>query len=205
MRFEAIVFDFDGTLVDSAPAKRDAFFAIFPATEAHRAIVAAVLTEDPDGSRHRVIPLMAERMHEAGLGTGGLTPQDLVRRYGEVSEAAVAAAPELPGATALLASLAPHIPLHVCSNTPEETVRAHVVARGWSGFFRSVDGHPTSKLRRVAEILAAGGYTPQRLAVVGDGISDEAAAVNNGCVFLAIRSPGDLAAAGQIITGASHV
>ena len=205
MRFDAIVFDFDGTLVDSAPAKRDAFFAIFPATEAHRAIVAAVLTEDPDGSRHRVIPLMAERMREAGLGTDGLTPQDLVRRYGEVSEAAVAAARELPGATELLASLAPHIPLHVCSNTPEETVRAHVAARGWSGFFRTVDGHPTSKPQRVAEILAAGGYTPQRLAVVGDGMSDKAAAVNNGCVFLAIRSPDDLAAAGRIITGDSHV
>jgi phosphoglycolate phosphatase-like HAD superfamily hydrolase len=204
MRFDVVVFDFDGTLVDSAPAKRDSFFAIFPASEAHRAIVAAVLNEDPDGSRHRVIPLMAQRMTAAGLDPGASGPA-LVQRYGDVSEAAVAAADELPGATALLAALARHIPLHVCSNTPEETVRAHASARGWSRYFRSVDGYPTSKTVRVAEILASGGFAPQRLAVVGDGISDEAAARDNGCIFLAIRAPGDLGQAGRIITGESHV
>ncbi len=204
MRFDAAVFDFDGTLVDSAPAKRDAFFAIFPSSAAHRAVVAAVLTEDPDGSRHRVIPLMAQRMAVAGLDPGA-PEAELVRRYGEVSEAAVGAAGELPGASALLAVLASRIPLHVCSNTPEETVRNHVAARGWSAYFRSVDGHPTMKARRVAEILKAAAISPQRLAVIGDGISDEAAAVENGCVFLAIRAPGDLGRAGRIITGDADV
>lgn len=204
MRFEAIVFDFDGTLVDSAPAKRNAFFAIFPASAAHRAIIAAALNEDPDGSRHRVIPLMAERMKAAGLDPGASQEAELIDRYGEVSELAVATAQELPGATALLAALAPHIPLHVCSNTPEATVRAHVAARGWNQYFRSVDGYPTSKSSRVAAILKSGGFLPQRLAVVGDGISDEAAATENGCVFLAIRAPDDLAYAGRIITGEPH-
>jgi phosphoglycolate phosphatase len=205
MRFEAIVFDFDGTLVDSAPAKRKAFFAIFPADAAHHAIVDQVLNEDPDGSRHRVIHLMAQRMWAQGLDPGAASESDLVRRYGEVSEEAVAAADELPGATALLKALAPQMALHVCSNTPEETVRAHVAARGWNPFFRTVDGYPTSKSSRVAEILKSHGLAPGRLAVVGDGVSDEAAAKDNGCVFLAIRAPGDLAAAGRIITGESHV
>jgi beta-phosphoglucomutase-like phosphatase (HAD superfamily) len=147
---------------------------------------------------------MSGRMSAAGLDPG-TSDASLVQRYGEVSEAAVASADELPGATALLAALAPHIPLHISSNTPEETVRAHTEARGWSRFFRSVDGYPTSKTLRVAEILTAGGYSPQRLAVVGDGISDEAAATENGCVLLAIKEPGDLVRAGRIITGEVHV
>ena len=60
MRFDAVIFDFDGTLVDSAGVKYDSFFELFPATEQHRAVVKEVLVADPDGSRHVVIPRMVE-------------------------------------------------------------------------------------------------------------------------------------------------
>ena len=68
-----MIFDFDGTLVASAPAKRQAFFDIFPAEAAP--IVAAVLADDPDGSRHVVIPRMitgarAQALAEAPVQIG---------------------------------------------------------------------------------------------------------------------------------------
>ena len=205
MPFDAAVFDFDGTLVDSAKAKRDSFFAIFPDTGAHRQVIAGVLENDPDGSRHRVIPKMLEGMRSLGLGAGDSGGADeFIRRYGEVSEAAVANAEELPGASALLAALASNMRLHLCSNTPETAVRSHVAARGWTSHFKSVDGHPSTKTGTVAKILSEGGFAPRRIAVIGDGVSDEEAARANGCRFLAIRSPKDLAAAGQIL-GAAHV
>lgn len=202
MPFDAAVFDFDGTLVDSAKAKRDSFFAIFPDTGAHREIIAGVLSGDPDGSRHRVIPKMLEGMRN--LGVEGYGAAELIRRYGEVSEAAVASAGELPGASALLEALAPNMQLHLCSNTPETAVRTQIAARGWSAHFKSVDGHPTSKTETVAKILKDGGFAPNRIAVIGDGISDEEAARANGCRFLAIKGPADLAAAGRIL-GAVNV
>jgi len=205
MRFDAAVFDFDGTLVDSAGAKRESFFAIFPDDAAHRAIVEHVLLEDPDGSRHRVIPEMARRMGEQKIGTGGHSDTELIRRYGEVSSAAVAAAPELPGATRLLEALSKRIPLHLCSNTPEDAVRAQIARRGWTGFFQSVDGYPTEKTARVSEIIQGGHYDPARVAVVGDGISDELAASANAAIFIPIRTPGDLELAGRIITGEQDV
>ena len=203
MPFDAAVFDFDGTLVDSATVKRDAFFAIFPDTEQHRAIVARVLTNDPDGSRHRVIPRMIELMLAGPLATGP-SPDALIERYGELSEAAVRRAAELPGASVILAALAPSMQLHVCSNTPRETVRAHVAARGWSGHFCTVEGHPTVKVAKVASVLRNGGFAATRVAVIGDGVSDEEAARANGCRFIAIRQPADLAEAGRIL-GVSDV
>ncbi len=200
MLFDAVIFDFDGTLVDSAIAKRQAFFAIFPDTAPHRAMVSGVLTEDPDGSRHRVIPLMVERLKAAGLDPqGGLSADALIRRYGIVAEDAVKQAPELPGATGLLAALSPLMRLHVCSNTPEDSVRAHVAARGWQAHFSSVDGHPTEKISKVAQVIAAGGYLSERVAVIGDGVSDAEAARANGCRFIAIEHSGDLAKAGRIL------
>ena len=64
-RFDAVIFDFDGTLVASAPAKRQAFFDIFPAAAAQA--VEAVLVDDPDGSRHVVIPRMIAGARAQGI------------------------------------------------------------------------------------------------------------------------------------------
>ncbi len=203
MPFDAAVFDFDGTLVDSAKAKRNSFFAIFPDTPAHRGIVGAVLADDPDGLRHCVIPKMLERMENLRLD-GAVTADELIRRYGEISESAVALSGELPGASALLAALAPRLELHLCSMTPQSALQSQVAARGWTAHFKSVRGHPFTKIQTVAKILSDGGVEPHRVAVVGDSVSDEEAARANGCQFLAIRSPADLAAAGRIL-GGSHV
>ena len=205
MPFDAAIFDFDGTLVDSAKPKRDAFFAIFPYTPGHHAIVNGVLEEDPDGSRHRVIPLMIERIQAAGLDPDhALLVSDLVARYGTVSEAAVKRAPELQGASALLAALSPYMQLHLCSNTPRETVRAHVEARGWTSYFATVEGHPSVKAAKVERVIRDGGFEAQRVAVIGDGISDQDAARANGCRFIGIKSPADLAGVGRIL-GVSDV
>lgn len=205
MPFDAVIFDFDGTLVDSAKAKRAAFFAVFPDTPLHHAIINGVLEGDPDGSRHHVIPLMIERMQAAGLDQEcALLSGDLVANYGSVSETAVKQAPEVQGASALLAALSPHMELHLCSATPRATVRAHVEARGWEPYFVTIEGHPAVKAVEVKRVIDAGGFKPQRVAVVGDGISDEQAARANGCRFVAIKTPENLAGAGRIL-GAPNV
>jgi len=187
-RFDAVIFDFDGTLVASAPAKRQAFFTIFP--EACAAAVEAVLRDDPDGSRHVVIPRMIASIRGQGID---LPDADYIARYGEESERAVAAAPELPGASNLLKRLSATTELHVCSNTPEETVRRHVATRGWQRYFASVEGWPTKKRDRIAAVMAS----HRRVAMVGDGISDEEAARANACAFFRIERAEDLRRIGQ--------
>jgi beta-phosphoglucomutase-like phosphatase (HAD superfamily) len=203
MHFDAAIFDFDGTLVDSAKAKRDAFFELFPDTAAHRRIIGDVLADDPDGSRHRVIPRMLDRMRSLGLDACG-SADELIGKYGETSEAAVAVAPELPGASALLQALAPCVQLYLCSNTPDAALRSHVAARGWADHFASVNGYPVCKVEKVAAILSDTGFAPRRVAVIGDGISDEEAARANECRFFCIQSSTDLAAVGRML-GATSV
>jgi len=190
MRFDAIVFDFDGTLVDSAGVKYDSFFKLFPATEGHRAVVKNVLAADPDGSRHAVIPRMVESMHKRGLDVSNDTH---VARYGEIVEAGVSAAPECPGASDLLARLYGRAKLYIASNTPQEAVRQQAGRRGWSRHFDGIFGYPTRKVDVVRDILKGEGIRPDRLAVIGDGVSDEEAARANDCVFIRIAAPADLA------------
>ncbi|MBL8906622.1 MAG: HAD family hydrolase [Rhizobiales bacterium] len=194
MRFEAIIFDFDGTLVDSANVKYDSFFRLFPATEAYRRIVTDVLTRDPDGSRHAVIPRMVEAMRKRGLDV----PDDNhVLRYGEIVEAGVSAAAECPGASELLESLRGRVKLYIASNTPKEAVCRQAELRNWTRHFDGIFGYPARKVDVVRDILKGERIRPDRLAVIGDGVSDEEAARANGCVFIRIAKPSDLATASR--------
>jgi len=194
MRFKAAVFDFDGTLVASAPAKRKAFFDIFPAGPDYAAVIDAVLAADPDGSRHDVIPRMTAQMSARGLelpAHGDAAGR--IAAYGEAALRAVQACPEHPGATALLTELHRRCLVYLVSNTPHDALQELVNGRGWAPLFHGVFGHPHDKTETLAAIMGEHSLATEDVAMVGDGVSDAAAAVGVGCRFFEVREPGDLA------------
>ncbi|MGE0212707.1 MAG: HAD family hydrolase [Parvibaculaceae bacterium] len=178
--FDVVFFDFDGTLVRSAEAKRDAFFSIFPDTPAHRAVIERTLAEDPDGSRHVVIPRMIEAMRTQGLE---VPPGDFVEAYGMAALSAVAACPAMPGAEALLKALQGRVRRVVFSNTPHEPLQSLIEGRGWESLMDELHGYPARKADIIRTVLARLGTAPERAAVTGDGVSDEAAARETGAAF----------------------
>lgn len=189
-RPEIFVFDFDGTLVQSAAAKRQAFFDIFEPAQAPA--VAAVLAADPDGSRFAVVPKMIVEIERLNLPQPAADAPALVRAYGERADALVAAAPEVPGATALLREIAAMAPLYVASATPQEQLAGHLKQRGWIAYVREAFGYPQKKGDVLAALIARHRIAPGAVLVVGDGISDAEAAEGNGCQFHRIRTPADL-------------
>ena len=193
MRFRAVVFDFDGTLVQSADAKYQAFFTIFPDSDEYSAVIAEVLREDPDGSRNTVIPEMDRRIRERGLELANDTSvDDRIGAYGELAIDAVRRCPEMPGATSLLKRAAKTCAVFVCSNTPEDVLSDLVRARNWLGFIDGVCGYPNVKTNTVADIIRRLKIDQEELIVVGDGKSDEQAAHENGCSFFRVSLATDL-------------
>jgi phosphoglycolate phosphatase-like HAD superfamily hydrolase len=186
------VFDFDGTLVDTAAAKRCAFFGLFPRGAGYAEIVEAVLTDDPDGSRHAVIPRMAQKMAAQGLPLADAAVDARIALYGDRVVEAVAAAPEVDGAGALLAAAHRMMAVHIASATPAEPLRAEVARRGWLNHLDGVHGWPAGKAEVVRELMSTGGHAAAATLVVGDGVSDEAAARANGTAFHRIAAPADL-------------
>lgn len=180
--FDVVVFDFDGTLVQSAAVKRNAFFEIFP--DDCSGAVEAVLGADPDGSRHRVIPAMLARAEADGADVSGLTAAGLVAAYGERVGAGVRDAPAVPGAVEAIGRLSGKAEVHLFSMTPHDELAGQVERRNWTGMFASLHGHPHRKPDVLAALLARRGCAPERVLVVGDGKSDEAAARQTGCDFL---------------------
>lgn len=190
--FDVIVFDFDGTLVQSADVKRQAFFDIFPPY--YGPAVVAVLEKDPDGSRYRVIPEMIAEARQRGLPPPLCKTAALVEAYGERAAAGVAAAPEMPGAGEVLRRLSGVLALYVVSATPDEILKDMLVRRAWLDYLEGAFGYPNDKSKTVATLLIRHGIEPSRLLVVGDGKSDRIAAARNNCPFHLISSTRSLSA-----------
>lgn len=188
--FDVYVFDFDGTLVDSAPLKREAFFRLLP--DDCRQIVARVLDADPDGSRHVVIPRMLSMAHGAGLAQEITHADALVREYGRLVEEGVSQAAPMARADELVAKAAAHAS-YVASMTPQDQLERFVAARGWRGSFIQLFGFPLAKADVVSGLLRHHAIPAARLLVVGDGESDRQAASVNGAGFHHVTGPQSLA------------
>jgi phosphoglycolate phosphatase len=173
-----VVFDFDGTLVDSNALKRDAYDRVVADDPDGSALMAQALAAGP-GDRHvvfaRYVALQSSGRHDAAT---------LVRLYTGIVDTAVAAAPSMPGAEVLLRALAADgIEAHLSSATPLASLVWIVARRGWGGHFRSLHGSPAAKEETLAQLIAAHGTAPHTIAVVGDGDDDRASAAAFGCAF----------------------
>lgn len=200
MHFDLVIFDFDGTLVDSNAAKRDAYFSLFPSEAAYRNIVRSVLAQRPEVSREVVIPEMIERMWAEGLAAAAkMDAAEKIRLYGELTDEAVGKSAEMPGASALLRALhASGVKLAISSNTPQATLRRMVAARGWLEWLVSATGTPTTKTAAAARLLAEISVAAGRTAVVGDGSSDRESAEAVGAAYFPVQRAGDLEKLGAL-------
>jgi phosphoglycolate phosphatase len=180
----AVVFDFDGTLVDTNALKRGAYDTVVRDHPTGAALAAlAIARSEPD--RRAVFALYAE-LQRATNGMA-LDPQTLVDSYARIVDDAAEQAREMPGASALLGELARlGLPCHLSSATLAENLARIVAARGWTAFFASINGRPSGKVETLNRIASEAGLAPDRIAVVGDGEDDLESASRFGARFFPV-------------------
>ena len=182
MTIKVIVFDFDGTLVQSNAIKYQAFFQLFPDDDWHKYVVRQVLAVDGEETRYVIL----ERI----LAMLGVSPDtrtkrvaDLSHEYNEIVLRGVKMCPECPGAEDVLSQLSKSYSLYLSSTTPESALREIVAFREWSGYFQEIFGYPRKKSESLREILIREAVNPLQILVVGDGESDKLSAQDIGCQF----------------------
>jgi phosphoglycolate phosphatase-like HAD superfamily hydrolase len=187
-KLRAVVFDFDGVILESADIKTDAFCELF----AHLG------------------PSMVARVREHHLANLGISRfvkfdwiyENIVReplaeparlelgdRFAAIALRKVLECPFVPGAEAALEALADRYPLFVASGTPQAELDRVVEARGLGGRFREVWGSPREKPHILADIAARHELRRDEILFVGDGASDARAAAEAGTHFLARVTP----------------
>ena len=187
MTIRALVFDFDGVILESADVKTDAFVELYAPHGAE--IQAAVRTHHLANlgiSRFKKFAWIAE--HLLGAAITDADSQRLGERFSALALEKVLAAPYVPGAAEALAALA-HLPRFVASGTPQGELDHIVDHRGLRPAFREVWGSPTEKDAIVRDLMARHGLAAGDVLFVGDGLSDHRAATTVGVEFLARDTP----------------
>jgi phosphoglycolate phosphatase-like HAD superfamily hydrolase len=188
---KCVVFDFDGTLVDSNAIKREAFFAIARPWDASGEVVAEVFERWPAADRYEKTQKIAE-----ALISRKLLPEDsslaewasrLANDYTTQCESAIACCPEMPGATETLNELSEEgLLLFVNSATPVEPLRKILELRNWVCFFQGAYGAEAAKADNLGQVAARTGAKPHEIVHVGDQPDDLHATEQFGCHFVAM-------------------
>jgi len=189
--WQAIIFDFDGVVVESGDIKTQAFADLYrPLGEAVVAAVVQYHRLHGGMSRYQKFRYFQQHL----LGKPPLTPgeeQKLDQQFSVQVVEAVIASQAVPGADEFIRQQAARIPLFVASGTPETELNTIVTRRGLAPYFTGVRGSPTSKQALIADILSVHTLTPEHVLMIGDALIDYQSAQLNGVAFLGRVRAGD--------------
>jgi phosphoglycolate phosphatase len=185
-QLDAVIFDLDGTLVDTAPDLGSALNRLL--AEHGRESIGA------DGIRRMIGDGAAKLVERGFLATGGLpTPlPSLVDRFLAFYEPAVAETSRpFPGVVATLERLGgAGLRLGVCTNKPDAATHRLLDALGLTRHFAAVSGGdvPARKpdARHLLGVVERLGATPARALMVGDSSNDVTAARNAGIAVIVV-------------------
>jgi phosphoglycolate phosphatase-like HAD superfamily hydrolase len=189
-----VVFDFDGTLVDSNEIKRRGFFEVVSPFDPEGATVREALQRFPEGDRYTIAREIAKALAMRGELPDSSDVDARARQVAEAytarCEAEIARCPEIPGASAALESLrAEGMPLFVSSGTPSVALRRLIGLRGLDRYFSGVYGSPGGKLANLRSIQRSLRASERQVVLVGDSEDDRIAAEAFGCRFVGIVRP----------------
>jgi len=184
--FKAIVFDFDGVILESMDIKTQAFRDLFRDYPDHLDDIVRLHVENGGMSRFEKFRIIYRDFFKKPLDVKQL--EELGARFSDLVFQKVLSCPFVPGAERFLEKYSQTHLLFVASGTPEPELVQIVEKRGLGRFFRGVYGSPRSKAEIVRQILAQQGLHPSEVLFVGDALGDYRSAAETSVAFVG-RAP----------------
>jgi len=186
---KAVIFDFDGVLVESVDIKTKAFAGLFEheGDSIVRRVVAYHI-KNAGVSRFEKFRHIYKEMLNRELTEE--TFDYLCKKFSELVVDEVVNAPYVKGAKEFLENCASLYDCYIASATPHEEMEEIAKRRGIASCFKAIYGAPRKKADIVRTILDRHGLSPEDVVYIGDALSDYEAAKENKVVFLA-RLTGD--------------
>ena len=185
MVLECVLFDCDGVLLDSVPAKTRAF-ALLVAEYGPEAQKRFVQFHEQHGgvNRYKKFAWFFENV----LGRP-ITPQES-KKFGErfvaISQQELLNCALIKGAENTLKSLQGKLPLFVASGAPQAEQQAILAAHNLAQYFDGIYGAPPGKADLLRQILDQHHIQPQNAIMVGDAFTDLQAANEVGTKFYGV-------------------
>lgn len=182
----ALVFDFDGTLVDSNPIKEQAFEACFAEFPERYSRILSYYQSSGHTSRGDKFRHVYEEI--LGLPYTPAVAVMLHERFAAATTYQIIKALEIPGATEFLLAAKHRYIMALLSSTPHETLLHILSERGWRDYFEVVKGAPVDKSVWIREFCLARKLGQQKVVCFGDSVEDFAAAQAAGCTFVGVAN-----------------
>ena len=183
----AVIFDFDGVILESADIKTQAFLELFADYPEHRQAILDHHLENVGVSRYRKFEWIHSELLRIPLDEDH--SKHLGNAFSDIALGKILACPFVPGALECLESLRHRTRLFVASGTPQEELDLIVDRRDLRRFFTGVYGTPRTKVEIIRTLMADYGFGRDRTVFIGDGLSDYQAAMETGLRFIARASP----------------
>lgn len=182
MRFDLVIFDFDGVLGETVEVKTRAFYEIaLPFGE--DAAQKLVAYHRVHGGVSRVLKfewLFKEVLHQPWTQE---ISDSLCAQFASKVQERMVTEPMVPGARETLDILYGKVPLCVATGMPDDELHLILEKRGLKQFFFAAHGTPPAKAELVAQCVREAGVAPERALMVGDSITDFEAAMSAGTAF----------------------
>lgn len=182
----AIVFDFDGVILDSVDVKARAFRELFRDHGEWVDRIVQFHLDNPGMSRFDKFRFIYQTYLGRSLEDG--ESDALGQAFSRLVYQEILACPFIRGAPEFLERRRKEYAMFVASAAPDVEVRDIVACRGLAGFFRGVYGSPRAKPDLLRQILVDQGLAPWQAVFIGDAVADQRAAQAVGMPFIAVAS-----------------
>jgi phosphoglycolate phosphatase-like HAD superfamily hydrolase len=189
-RYDAIVFDFDGTLVDSNDVKAEAFGELYKSYG--NEIVNKVISYHKENlgiSRFPKFKYIQEHIIEELYNDE--IRDELSIKFTCLVKERIVQIPYIQGVQNFLDINHRYVPFFLASATPEKELKAIVSQRGMQQYFEDIYGFPLTKSQILCRIINKNSFTAKRVLMVGDAFSDWEGAKIAGTSFI-IFAPEEL-------------
>lgn len=179
---KAIIFDFDGVILESMDVKTEAFAFLFKDYSEHVPAIIALHRKHGGMPRFEKFEIIYSDILKQDLSED--EKNDLGKRFSEHVYHKVLKCPFVEGAQEFLEKHYQRIPLFIASGTPEQEIKSIIKERGLDKYFRGVFGSPSKKKDIILKIIKEFNFNPQEIIFIGDAIEDYNGARGAGVKFI---------------------
>ena len=183
---EAVIFDFDGVILDSANIKTEAFLQLFDQYPQHSKAIKEYHIEHQGITRYQKFEWIYRELLNKSYTPE--TKRKLGEAFSQIVFDKIMKADFIPGAKELLQKLQGKIPAFIASGTPDQELQKIVEERGLSRFFEAVYGSDISKEQAIEVISDRCKIPCSEILFIGDATTDCRAAKTKGTRFAAVYS-----------------
>lgn len=184
---KAIIFDFDGVILESACIKTDAFAEVvkdYPKDMAEAFVnyhMAHMGISRHVKFKYFITDILGETYSEE-------KEQELADSFSSIVFDKVMTCDFVPGAKEFLDNNYKKYDLYIATGTPTDEIKQITHGRDLSKYFKAIYGTPSSKSELTEKIIKDNGYTKEEVIFVGDAGTDLEAAKKNDIIFVGRRT-----------------